>query len=173
MDHIRQHKSCCSYQTKYTWERLWGQQPTCFSWLLVGTSSQNDYALYSRGAKIENKSFRDRKAEEWISILILPSHHWGRVMHICVSKLTINGSDNGLSPCWRQAIIWTHAGILLIGHLGTNFSEILIEIHTFSFKKIELKMSSGKWRPSCLGLNVLTHPYPHYKRLRQAKSVHF
>ena len=54
--------------------------------------------------------------------------HWGRVTHICVSKLAIIGSDNGLSPDRRQAIIWTNAGLLLIGHLGTNFSEILIEI---------------------------------------------
>ena len=69
--------------------------------------------------------------------------HWGRVTHICVS----NGG--------RQAIIWINAGILLIGPLGTNFSEIFIKIHTFSFKKMRLKMSSGKWRPSCLGLNVL------------------
>ena len=81
--------------------------------------------------------------------------HWGRVTHICVSKLTIIGSDNGLSPDRRQAIIWTNYGILLIGPLGTNFSEISIGIQTFSFKKIYLKMSSGKWRPSCLGLNVL------------------
>ena len=77
------------------------------------------------------------------------------VMHICVGNLTIIGSDNGLSPGQRQAIIWTNAGILLIGPLGTNFSEILIEIQTFSFKKIHLKMSSGKWRPFCLDLNVL------------------
>ena len=82
--------------------------------------------------------------------------HWGRVTHICVSKLTIIGSDNGLSPGRRQAITWTNVGILLIGPLGTNFSEMLIEMHTFSFKKIHFKMSSGKWRPSCLGLNVLT-----------------
>ena len=75
--------------------------------------------------------------------------------HICVGKLTIIGSDNGLSPSRRQAIIWTNAGILLIGHLRTTFSEILIEIHTFSFKKIDFKMESGNWRPSCLGLNVL------------------
>ena len=81
--------------------------------------------------------------------------HWGRVTHICVSKLTIIGSDNGLSPGRRLAIIWTNAGILLIGPLGTNFSEKLIEIQTFSFKKMDLKMSSGKWQPSCLGLNVL------------------
>ena len=81
--------------------------------------------------------------------------HWGRVTHICVGKLTIIGSDNGLSPERRQAIIWTNAGILLIELLRINFSEISIKIHTFSFKEMHLKMSSGKWRPFCLGLNVL------------------
>ena len=81
--------------------------------------------------------------------------HWGRVTHICVSKLTTIGSDNGLSPGRRQAIIWSNAGILLNWTVGTNFSEILSEIDTFSFKQIRLKMSSGKWRPYCLGLNVL------------------
>ena len=75
--------------------------------------------------------------------------------HICVSKLTIIGSDNGLLPGKHQAIIWTNARILLIGPLGANFNKILIEIHTFSLKKIHLKMS-GKWWPFCLGLNVLT-----------------
>ena len=81
--------------------------------------------------------------------------HWGRVTHICVSKLTIIGSDNGLSPERRQAIIWNNAGILLIGTLGTNFSEILIEILTFSLKKMRLKVSSVKRQPFCLSLNVL------------------
>ena len=71
------------------------------------------------------------------------------------SKLTIIGSDNGLSPGCHQTIIWPSAGILLIRPLGTNFNETLIEIHTFSFKKIHLKMLSGKWRPFCLCLNVL------------------
>ena len=51
--------------------------------------------------------------------------HWGRVTHICVGKLTIIGSDNGLSPGWHQAIIWTNAGILLIGPLGTNLNKNL------------------------------------------------
>ena len=83
--------------------------------------------------------------------------HWGRLTEICVGKLTIIGSDNGLAPGWHQAIIWTNVGILLIQTLGTNFSEILIEILTSSFKKMQLKMSSGNWRPFCLGLNVLTH----------------
>ena len=81
--------------------------------------------------------------------------HWGRVMHKYVSKLNIIGSDNGMPPGRHQAIILTNAGILLTGPLGTNFSEILIKIHTFSFKKMHLNILSGKWQPSCLSLNVL------------------
>ena len=81
--------------------------------------------------------------------------HWGWVTHICDIKLTTIGSDYGLSPGWRQAIIWTNAGILLIWTSGTNFGEILSEIHAFSLKKMHLKMSSMKWHSSCLGLNVL------------------
>ena len=56
--------------------------------------------------------------------------YWGRVTHIW----------------WSQAIIWTNAGILLIGPLRTNFSEVLIEIYTFSFKRVHLKRSHGKLR---------------------------
>ena len=80
--------------------------------------------------------------------------HWGRVTHICGNKITIIGSDNGLSPDRRQVIIWTNAVVLLIWPLGTNFSEIFIGIHTFSFKKIHLKMSSGKWRPFCFSASM-------------------
>ena len=75
--------------------------------------------------------------------------------HICVSDLTSIGSDNGLSPGRRQAIIRTNAGILLIRPLGTNFSEFSVEILIFSFKKMRLKVSSAKRRQFCLGLNVL------------------
>ena len=81
--------------------------------------------------------------------------HWGRVTHIWVGEQTIIGSDNGLSPGRRQAIIWTNAGIFSIEPLGTNFNETLIKIFTFSSKKTYLKMPSGKWWPSCLGLNEL------------------
>ena len=80
--------------------------------------------------------------------------HWGQVTHICVGKLTTIGSDNGLSPELRQAIIWTNAGILSIGPLGTNFSEILIGIQIFPFKKIYLKIvcerASILSRPQCV-----------------------
>ena len=85
----------------------------------------------------------------------LPLTQWDWVIHICIGNVAIIGSNNGLSPGRCQAIIWTNAGILLIGPLGTNFSETLIEIHTFSFMKMYLKWSSVKWRPFCLGLNVL------------------
>ena len=60
--------------------------------------------------------------------------------HICVGKLNIIGSDNVLSPGRRQAIIWTNAGVLLFGPLGTNFSEILVVC---------------KMAAICLGLNEL------------------
>ena len=72
------------------------------------------------------------------SLLVLPVQviiHWGRVTHICVSKLTTIGLDKGLSPGRPQVIILTNAGMLL----WTNFSEIWIEIHTFLFKKIHIK----------------------------------
>ena len=65
------------------------------------------------------------------------------------------GSDDGFAPGRCQAIIWTNAEILLIGPLGTSFSPILISIQTFPHKKMHLKVSSAKWRPFCLGVNVL------------------
>ena len=107
--------------------------------------------------------------------------HWGRVTHICVSRLTITCSNNGLSPGRRQAIMWTNDGILSIGPLGTNFSENFIEILTFSFTKMRLKVSSAKWRPFCLGLNVLTcvwrlHFYiewlPQFPGVNELRKLH-
>ena len=77
--------------------------------------------------------------------------------HICVVELVIIGSDNGLLPVRHQAIVWTNAEKLWIGPLGTIFSEILIGIQTFSFKKLHLKtwsalckMASGLSRPQCV-----------------------
>ena len=59
-------------------------------------------------------------------LLVYDLTHWGRVMHICISKLTIIELYDGLLPGQHQAIIWTIAETLLIGPMGTNFSEILI-----------------------------------------------
>ena len=59
-------------------------------------------------------------------------------MYVLVNRVSI-GSDNGLSPIWRQAIIWTNARLLLIGPSWTNFSEILTKLQNFSFVKMHLK----------------------------------
>ena len=64
------------------------------------------------------------------------------------------GSDNGLSPIRRQAIIQTNADLLAIGPLRINFREILIKIQIFSFTKMHMKISSAKWRPFCPGFDT-------------------
>ena len=74
--------------------------------------------------------------------------HWGRVTHICARKLTTIGSDNGLSRGRHQAIIWTNAGLLLIGPWRTNFHEILIDIHTF--ENVVWEMATILFRPQCV-----------------------
>ena len=78
----------------------------------------------------------------FVSLLLT---HWGRVMHICVDKTTIIGSDNGLSPARRQAIIWANAGIMLIQSIGTNFNEIFIQEN--AFENIVCKMAAILSRP--------------------------
>ena len=52
-------------------------------------------------------------------------------------------------------IIWTKAGLLSTGPLGTKFSEISMKIQNFSFMKMHLKISSAKRRPVCPGGNKL------------------
>ena len=74
---------------------------------------------------------------------------------ICASvKLTIIGSDNGLSPGRRKAIISTNAAILLIGSSGTNFSEISIEVPIHSrkciFENVVWKTAAILSRPQCV-----------------------
>ena len=156
--------------------RMWSSQLTCWVYLLW---RHMDYIEWDLKIKSWEWDWQQSKLlggvglpllthlpssaayiRQWIGsalVQVITSHltQCGRVTHICVNKLTIIGSDNGLSPGRRQAIIWTNAGILFIWTLGTNFSEILIAIHAFSFKKMHLKMSSVKWPPFCLGLNVL------------------
>ena len=67
---------------------------------------------------------------------------WGRVTHMCVSKIIIIASDNGLSPGPRQYIIWTNDGIMSIGPFRINFGEILMKICKSWFRNMHLKMST-------------------------------
>ena len=96
--------------------------------------------------------------------------------HICAGNLTITGSDNGLSPGRRQAMIWTNAGILSIGPLGTNFCfhsdmKFQSEFKHFSFKKMHFKVSSAKWRPFYLGLNGFNVSSVDYDRCRNDVNI--
>ena len=89
----------------------------------------------------------------------------GQVTHICVSELSSIGSDNGLAPGRRQAIIWTNAGILLIRTPGTHFSEILSELHTIWLRKCTSKCrlrNGGNFVSASMCLLALrqSHHYP-------------
>ena len=77
--------------------------------------------------------------------------HWGRMMHICVSKIIIIGSNNGLTLGRRQAMnqFWN----IVNWSFRHKLSKIVIEMHTFSFNKMHLKMSA-KWSLFCLGLKI-------------------
>ena len=74
---------------------------------------------------------------------MLTSHQWGTVAFT---------SGQFHRKHWRFKLL--SSGILLIGTLGTNFSDILSEIYIFSFRKMHLKMSA-KWRAFCLCFSVL------------------
>ena len=79
----------------------------------------------------------------------IPSR-WDRVAHICVSKLTIIDSDDGLSPGRRQAIFWTNAGILLMGHLGNSNRKSYFFFKKIHFKNVVWKMAAILSRPQCV-----------------------
>ena len=97
--------------------------------------------------------------------------HWGgRVTHVRVCKLTIIGSVNGVSLGWLQCIIWINAGILLIGPLGTDFSEILIRFQTFAFKNglenVVCKMVATLSRRPCVKSWYIEVWWDRYAELR-------
>ena len=74
---------------------------------------------------------------------------------LCLIYASVNwvniGSDNGLSPERRPAIIWTNADVFLhYTPKGTYFNEVLFKIQIFSFKKMHLNMST-KWWQFCPG----------------------
>ena len=77
-------------------------------------------------------------------------------MHKCVNKPTSIGSDNGLSPGRRQAIIWTNVGMLInIGPLGTKPSKIFVKILYIAiqengFENIVWKMAAILSWPQCV-----------------------
>ena len=89
----------------------------------------------------------------WCDFSVSPSYsltHWGRVIkpdhHLFRQWLGAwPATSHYLNQCW-DFVNWT---------LRNKLSEYLIKLYTFEFKKMHFKMSSGKWRPFCLSLNVL------------------
>ena len=122
----------------YAYRLFHGTFDTCLRFIHVTFYTCNLWRILSTSANHK---------EEAVPIKTI----WGQVAHVCVNRLATIGPDNSLLPGRRQAIIWTNVKMLLIRTLGKNFSEILCEIHSFSFKKMHLKMSSAKY----LGLSVL------------------
>ena len=104
--------------------------------------------------------FDDIIMKNFVATDMLLLTHWGRAY----MRRYTNQHWFRLSLGRRRAIIWTNAGMLLI----ETFSEILIEIQTFSLPKIYLKMSFAKFRPICLSLNVL-----RWNRMRFVSNYSF
>ena len=79
--------------------------------------------------------------------------HWGRVTHICASKLSIIVSDNGLSLGRHQAIIWTNDGMLFIGSLKKLQWNLNRNLYSFTqedqVENIVWKMAALS-RPQCV-----------------------
>ena len=71
------------------------------------------------------------------------------MMQICVGKLTVIGSDIGLSPGRRQVNIWTGAEILLVGPLGTSSRNSNIFIQENAFQNVACEMASILYRSQC------------------------
>ena len=80
--------------------------------------------------------------------------HWDRVTHICVGKLIIIVSDNGLLPARRQAVIWHNIRDIVNWTLGNklqwNFnrnSNIFIQEN--AFESVICEMASILYQPQC------------------------
>ena len=129
-----------AHQTNYVQERLEVINPPS-PLLSVGLISHCNNALWH---KVCTYFF-------WCTAWKPCSTHWGRVMHIYISKLTTIGSDNGLLPHRRQAIIWTSAGMLLVWPLGTNLNRNLyIFIQGNAFENVVREMGEILSRPQCV-----------------------
>ena len=152
---MKQTSASCSCETALLQRHCPGDLPAYLSDLQCRKFPADNIGLYQRYQN-PRRQHKALSLEKYLLSDLSILTHWGRATHICVNKLTTMASNNGLSPGRHQAIIWNNAGILSFGLLGTNFTENLIEILTFSFKKMRSKVSSAKWRPFCLGLNVLT-----------------
>ena len=81
------------------------------------------------------------------------AYKWLKYPLICLSRLDCCNRRNSVEAKWILSMTelnsWSQDPLSLY-----RIKFVLINIHTFSFKRMHLKMSSAKWRPFCLGPNV-------------------
>ena len=79
--------------------------------------------------------------------------HWGRVTHICISKITIIGSDN-LNQCWNMV------NGTLRNKLQWNINRnSYIFIQENAFENVICEMMVILSRPQCVNTNPQVHEY--------------
>ena len=104
------------------------------------------YELFITGGS--GKSDKDNLCQKWpqswnMTIIRSLLTHWGRVMHICVGKLTIIESDDGLSPGWHQAIIRNIVNWTLSNKIHWNLNRnSFIFIHENASENIVREMAA-------------------------------
>ena len=87
------------------------------------------------------------------TVIILMSHS-GRLTHICVSKLTLIGSDKAWHLVGTKPLSELMLGYCWLDPQEQNSAKFNQNSYII-IKKIHLKMSSWYWWPFCLGLNVI------------------
>ena len=85
----------------------------------------NDLTIHSKSISFNSLRPSDAYMHQWT---------WPSLIQIMACRLA--GASHYLNQCWD-----------IVDSTLRNKLVILIEIHTFSFKKMHLKLSCGKWRP--------------------------
>ena len=104
--------------------------------------------------------------QRWVNVFSLLDHqlypatdsltHWGRMTHICVSKLTIIGSDN-----WYRLAGVKRLSEPMLGYYQLDRSkQTSVNSCIFQFRKLHLQLSSGNWRPFFSA--SMCYLYAHY-----------
>ena len=121
-----------------------------FSWCWCRRSRCN-WSMFTRCFSYFCAMARDVKGSQ--SLWPIQLTHWCRLTHICISKLTTIGSDNGLSPDRHQAIIWTSARFCQLNpweQTSVKFHRILyIFIDENAFEIVVWKLAAILPRPQC------------------------
>ena len=98
-----------------------------------------------------------------ISSVVFPmSTNWGQAMHICVGKLDIIGSDNGLVPWHYLNQCWNIVNWTLANKLQWNFNwnpNIFIQENALVYVVDE--MTSILLRPQCANMATLLYRIRH------------